>query len=56
MHPIDLLPTTIALARALRDIQEALASGEDRDEILLRIIEIASQPRLNERIEKVLFD
>jgi hypothetical protein len=47
------LPTnTIPLAKALLVIQAELISGKDRDEILLAIVEVMSDPGLQSRLER----
>jgi hypothetical protein len=48
------LPTdTIPLANALLAIQAELISGKERDEILLAIIAVMSDPGLQSRLERI---
>lgn len=48
------LPSVMSLASTIRAIQTALASGKDRDAILLDVIEIVADPELNKRLKRVL--
>ncbi|MDX6807127.1 hypothetical protein SCD90_13735 [Terrihabitans sp. PJ23] len=48
------LPTdTIPLANALLAVRAALASGQDRDAILLAIVEIMEDPSLAARLDRI---